>query len=374
MNFIYEAPSAEEVEISVFGPGYGESILVHAGFGDWLAIDSCIEPMTKRPVALAYLEALHIDVKSRLKCVVATHWDDDHISGIARMFRDAESAKFVCSAAMKSEQFKALVAAWRPRRLLSGGSGIDEFDDIIQELNRRKKATGYPMPISASVQKLVWERQQPHPAELRALSPSESAVAAAIGRFEEMTASLGTTRNRLPRIEDNHASVVLSLRVQGISALLGADLQVRDDRSLGWLAVVDDFAEYPLHSSYKVPHHGSENGDHDEIWQKLLCPKPVAIITPYVRASLRLPLKSDCLRLLRRTPKAVLTAPPIPKKFRDRDHTVEKTVRQFSRQVFFVPGRFGHVRLRKTIGDASPDWKIDLFGDACRIEEFLKAA
>jgi hypothetical protein len=31
-------PNSEELEIHVFGPGYGESVLVHLGSGDWLVI------------------------------------------------------------------------------------------------------------------------------------------------------------------------------------------------------------------------------------------------------------------------------------------------------------------------------------------------
>jgi hypothetical protein len=48
-------PVPDELELSVFGRGYGEAICIHLGDGDWILIDSCINPATRRPAALSYL-------------------------------------------------------------------------------------------------------------------------------------------------------------------------------------------------------------------------------------------------------------------------------------------------------------------------------
>jgi len=37
-------PEADVVEVSIFGPGKGESVLIHLGNGKWIMIDSCIDP------------------------------------------------------------------------------------------------------------------------------------------------------------------------------------------------------------------------------------------------------------------------------------------------------------------------------------------
>ena len=42
-------PASDEVELSLFGPGYGEAIAVHVGDGKWILIDSCKEKGTKDP-------------------------------------------------------------------------------------------------------------------------------------------------------------------------------------------------------------------------------------------------------------------------------------------------------------------------------------
>jgi Metallo-beta-lactamase superfamily len=367
----YSPPGDDQIEVSVFGPGYGECIVLHLGFNDWLVVDSCIDAKTGRPVAISYLEALGIDLATSVRIVVATHWDDDHVNGLSEVFRTTQQAKFACSAAMSSHEFTALVAAWRPSRYLPGGSGIDEFWDILHELKRRAASTSYPTPVRASDQKVIWERPEPRKAEVRALSPSDAAEAAAIARFSDAVAGAAKERRRLPRIEDNHASVVLSVRLAGVNVLLGSDLQVRADRGLGWLAVVDGHAGVVLHGAIKLPHHGSSNGYHPEVWEKLLGPKPIAAATSYVGGGVRLPTLEDCRRVLQHTSLAFMTARPIPRRFRDRDRTVEKTLREVTKQVYFSPGQFGHVRLRRKIApEGSEDWQVTLFGDALCMQDF----
>ncbi|MBN1875905.1 MAG: hypothetical protein JXA33_16905 [Anaerolineae bacterium] len=55
-------PAPDELEISVFGPGYGESILVHVGAGNWILVDSCLDPVSKQPAALTYLDTLNVNI------------------------------------------------------------------------------------------------------------------------------------------------------------------------------------------------------------------------------------------------------------------------------------------------------------------------
>jgi len=361
-NKQYQCPAADEVELSIFGPGYGECVVAHIGNNDWLVIDSCLENEAKRAVALEYLERLGVDVASAVRVVVATHWDDDHIVGLADICRASVSAKFVCSAAMTSEQFESILATWRLRSFLPGGSGIDEMDAIIQVLENRGA-------VSASAQKVLWSSDEPTRVEVRALSPSEAAVAAMIGRFADAAAQASGTplSRRLPNIVDNHASVVIGLAVGDARALLGSDLQMRSDRHFGWFAIIDAFSGAQRYQTYKVAHHGSSNADHDDIWQKLLQPEPIAAVTPFVRGGTHLPTNDDCDRIRRRTSEAYLTSPARPQRFRDRNPRAERLMRRFSRQLYSVPSRFGHVRLRKKTTSANSNWNVSLFGAATKL-------
>src|SRR5450755_4692064 len=77
-------PKSEEIEVTLFGPGYGEAIAVHLGDGTWLLVDSCIDPASNAPAASTYLQ--QIGVKSAQVCaIIASHWHDDHVGGMSQL-------------------------------------------------------------------------------------------------------------------------------------------------------------------------------------------------------------------------------------------------------------------------------------------------
>ena len=41
-------PGEDEFEVVLLGPGYGESIVLHVGYGGWIIVDSCINAEPKR--------------------------------------------------------------------------------------------------------------------------------------------------------------------------------------------------------------------------------------------------------------------------------------------------------------------------------------
>ena len=64
-------PRTDEIELSVFGSGIGESLLVHLGFDDWVVVDSCIVRETGQPAALDYLREIGVS-PGQIRLVVAT--------------------------------------------------------------------------------------------------------------------------------------------------------------------------------------------------------------------------------------------------------------------------------------------------------------
>lgn len=74
-----EHPGDDEVEVSLFGPGLGECVVVHLGKSEWMIVDSCVRVGEKEPVALEYLEKLGVDIATSVTMVVASHWHDDHV-------------------------------------------------------------------------------------------------------------------------------------------------------------------------------------------------------------------------------------------------------------------------------------------------------
>jgi glyoxylase-like metal-dependent hydrolase (beta-lactamase superfamily II) len=119
-------PLTDEVEVSVFGPGFGECIVVHLTEQSWLVVDSCIDARTKEPAALVYFEKIGVDAAKDVRFVISTHWHDDHIRGIGRVVGKCELAKFVCAHGLGSKEFKTLVSLYS-NYFPSGGPGIEEM-------------------------------------------------------------------------------------------------------------------------------------------------------------------------------------------------------------------------------------------------------
>ncbi|MDH4188144.1 MAG: MBL fold metallo-hydrolase, partial [Nitrospira sp.] len=150
-------PATDEIEICLFGPGYGESILLHLGRNDWAIIDSCLSRF-KTPAPIEYLKALGLRPSEVVKLVVATHWHDDHVGGLGSIVREAESAKFVCSEALNAEEFLTLVRAYKARAMLTS-PGVKEFNDVIDVLNQRSRTKlGIGTPTWAIANRPIWGR------------------------------------------------------------------------------------------------------------------------------------------------------------------------------------------------------------------------
>src|SRR5437879_5098718 len=118
-------PARNEIEISLFGPGFGECIVMHVGEAQWIIIDSCRDLASKRPVALEYLANIGVDAAKSVQCIVATHWHDDHIGGLSEVFRAAASSIFACTTAFGRDEFKSLLQNYFGTAAGPAGSGID---------------------------------------------------------------------------------------------------------------------------------------------------------------------------------------------------------------------------------------------------------
>lgn len=377
-NKVTSAPGPTELEVSVFGPGFGECIVLHLGHGKWAVVDSCLDATSKQPASLQYLDSIGTDPRKSIQLVVATHWHDDHMGGISQVFQTAEHATFACTSAVHQADFKEILSSWTGTRLLPGGSGVDELRGILVELKLRSPDTRYPTPRLASVGRTIWptpSNSNPLGMAIKCLAPSDAAVLATISRLQRVAPSSDKIRRRLPNLHENDTSVVLSVEAGGHRVLLGGDLHVRADRALGWLAIVDEHADADYkHHAFKVPHHGSPTADDVEVWNKLVAEQTYAVTTPFVGGAVRLPSVPDCQRILSRTQSAYLSAPPLPGRYRDVSRAVERTVREATRSIHLLPGKYGHVRLRKGL-EEKPEtpWRVELFGAALNMADYVRA-
>lgn len=151
-------PAPDEVEISLFGPGYGECVLIHPGDGYWIVVDSCIDPISFKPAALEYFDTIGVDTSADVKQIIATHWHDDHVRGLGNVFKACKSAKFVCSAAINNEEFSEIVMLYGHKIMTDSPSGVDEFRDVLEEMALRASESGTKRvtPQFAVSDKCLW--------------------------------------------------------------------------------------------------------------------------------------------------------------------------------------------------------------------------
>ncbi|MBW1649388.1 MAG: MBL fold metallo-hydrolase [Deltaproteobacteria bacterium] len=199
-------PTIEQIEILFFGPGYGESILIHIGYGDWIIVDSCINPQTKKPAVLEYLEQIGLSFDC-IKLIIATHWHDDHIRGLYEIVKTCPNADFFLSQAVRQSEFIKLMSYYGFETTINSKSGIQELYNIISFLQSVKKK-----PKFACQDRILWEKKNTnknYSCEIRSLSPSDAAILLSHSEIAKLIPKLNAPKRRLPSITPNHASVVL---------------------------------------------------------------------------------------------------------------------------------------------------------------------
>jgi hypothetical protein len=191
----------DEVEISLFGPGFGECVVVHLGNNLWMVVDCCLELSSERPAPMHYLEQLGQDVGQAVGLVVATHWHDDHIEGITEVIEKSPGAKYAVTSAFGNHDFTSAIAPWIADAGLIDSLGCSELKKLCAIGKRGRH------PILASEKKELISRKGSVPCRVMALSPSDPAVLAAVARLSAIPHS--AFRTRMPNIKGNDASVVL---------------------------------------------------------------------------------------------------------------------------------------------------------------------
>ena len=356
-------PKRNEIEISIFGPGYGESILIHIGDNKWIIIDSCIEPQNKEPAALQYLISIGLNPAEVVKLIIVTHWHDDHIRGMGQIFEVCQDAEIIISSALHNDEFLSLVSIYTEFGL--DYSGIDEFKKIFHELkNRSKNKSTKPLKFAVADRPL-WKSKTEVGGNctVYALSPNDAAILASKLAIGKLIPNSSQNQKGVPCLETNHAAVVLWVNICGYCILLGADLEEEANPTGGWSKIIEsETRPEGTASFFKIPHHGSQNAHHNEVWQKMLSGNPVSVLTAFNRGKGPLPTEDDVKRICQYTDKAYATSIPKDKKIKRVNHTVEKTVRESSGKIRLLHPSYGYIRYR--IIPNGDEGVVELFNDA----------
>ena len=367
-------PEPDELEVSLFGPGFGECIVTHVGWGDWIIVDSCVAPDGQTPAGLDYLKRIGVDVSKSVKRVVATHWHNDHVRGMTQTVKECESAKFICPQAIFTKEFVALTDLWGKQRLIT--SPVTELTGVIETVSQStsalKGSSGDSRLGFAIANRCLWRRLDADliaSAELHSLSPSDAAVKKSLDDIASLFSTEDTLTRPIPS-RPNQFSIVLWLRVGDVRLLLGADMEEKNNPFGGWSLIVES-TERPTGkaSLFKVPHHGSVTGECELVWNKMLLNQPVALITPFHSGRVKLPKEEDAQRICGRAKYSFITAGFDDRSSRGKTGSVNRTIQETVRYIKKVNDSFGHVRARKKISPEPGNWTVTTLGDAGRLDE-----
>lgn len=363
-------PDSQQLEVSLFGSGVGECVVVHLGFGEWMIVDSCRHPETQQPVALQYLKSINVDPACAVKLVVISHWHDDHVAGMTEVVDTCKNARVAFSGALANDEFLRLVATYaQPNLILDRGkSGVHEMSRVLSILKDRKKKplqgqNSPPHRLCAPDQLLY--KSKTATCEVISLSPSDEAVTRALTEFGNLQPKVNTDRVRITSPERNHSAVVLWVKFNSIRALLGADLQETADTYTGWSAVLKSVVLPDGKATvFKIPHHGSANAHSDDVWSQLIDKEePIAIMTTYNRGKTPLPRDTDIERILQKTDRTYSTT--VPKAAAPRRlNVVDKMLNEVVKNRRTINRATGHIRVRMSPPCAP---SVDLYGYATQL-------
>jgi beta-lactamase superfamily II metal-dependent hydrolase len=364
-------PAADELEISLFGPGYGESVVLHAGASEWAILDSC-QNSTKDVAPLAYLRSLGIDPASAVRVVVATHWHDDHARGLAEVVTTCTSAEFVCASALTKQEFVAMVTRYEQRNQISSSSGVREIFGVLKNLIESGRRPTYAIANRPVCRFTNAEALLRTTCTMTALSPSDEQVELFWSEIAALMPDIRQTKRRAVAQGPNHVAVVIWLNVGNqLCVLLGSDLEETNEPRTGWSVIVDSsLSPQGTAAIFKVPHHGSDTGQSDGVWREMVGTDAYSILTPFTRGSVQLPTERGVRCILDRTKEAYSTSRLRSRSVARRNPAVERTIRETVGTLRTVEPRFGHVRLRKKYEPGS-SWSVELFGNACKLQDIF---
>jgi Metallo-beta-lactamase superfamily len=373
-------PAPDQIEVCVFGPNYGECVVVHLGNGNWVVVDSCLQD--GEPVAIAYLRALGLDPARSIRTVIATHWHDDHYKGLSQIVAAAPAAHIWISTVLTDKEFFRFAMRMNKNKTSIAGHKLNAFLKIIDDI-RRRHSEGQLTFGYANARTTVFRLDgsvtgHGHPCEIMALSPSHGDLSEFLERIVATMPGARETKRAVPSPSPNHASVATLISVGPLGIVLGADVENSGRPTAGWEAILGahNFQAFgPRASLHKVSHHGSENAHNRGVWDNLLTANPLAVLTPWRKGGRRLPTVDGARNILQLSQSAFTTSSDARSRSRreGRPPGVQRFLREhrgIRLRSLAVP--FGAVRFR-TRDISGATWNCELFGAACQLRQFISA-
>jgi hypothetical protein len=212
-------PDPDEIEVHLFGRGYGEALAIHLGAGSWLAVDSTLT-LTGIPWISEYFEALHID-RNRVCDLIITHWHTDHIRGAAEILSHAaQDARLILSSGGASSEFMRMVAQCSGSRPDAAKAAAFEMHELFEIIRERRRQTSQGNLRFVGRDTVLTSGLIPQ-TRMTFLSPSELDCSAALAYFGSEGVAITEPFSPYIGFPENHASMVILLELGENAIFLG---------------------------------------------------------------------------------------------------------------------------------------------------------
>ncbi len=285
------------------------------------------------------------------------------------VFRACPHAIVCMSAALGQIEFLETTTAFNRRSGIIAGSGLTEIGQILRHLLDNKKSCAKALPSRLLLRIPGAELAHGMECEVWSLSPSDKQFDVAIAALGNLFPQAHLTKYRVPEQTPNHLSVVIWVRIGQWAMLFGADLEELSDPQLGWSAILANTARPNGKATvFKIPHHGSITGHNPGVWDELLEPRPLSLLTPWNRGG-GLPTKLDVDRISSLSSAAFISSKFVGGGVRRRSQVVEKQIRETVGRLRSAEYRTGRISLRSGEPSALRFWSVELERDACSLTD-----
>jgi beta-lactamase superfamily II metal-dependent hydrolase len=360
-------PRSDQIQVVVIGPGFGESILIHLGNNCWAIFDSCVDSKSGRPAALAYLRSIDVDPKISVKFILATHWHNDHIGGMSELVEACPSARFSFPLGLNKTQFAEFIELYI-KKSTAVDNGVSEIYKTLSDVVAGNRDWTFSL---ANLPLFVFrDATTGVDTKITALSPSHPDCLEFIAYISSQSTRPDFSVSRVPAPHSNLLSAAAWIEIGERAILLGADLEERRRADTGWSAVLASTTRPGgMASIYKIPHHGSGNGHHGQVWSEMLTADVIAVVTPWTRGR-GLPTQQDCNRIDRLASQSFITSTRANRNLRH-GQTVTRTLREANIKLRRAEYPTGFVRLTTAISGDDRSWQIECSPEADALARFF---
>ena len=335
-------------QIVLFGKGYGESILIHIGNDNYILIDSFKNPQTNAPIAIDYLLNVGLN-ENAIVGIICSHWDNDHIQGIASIASKIQKPIDVyIPIAQSSRDFERFVTFLQTNNNPEEPYSTSEYINLLKLNEQKKIHICYTKAYTLLFPNLLSQMGKDS-ASIVALSPSEETVNSFISAI-----SLPREKDYIKniRISNNNISIVTLISRIVDNVLFGGDLENTNN---DWDIIASNYAFDEKCHVFKIPHHGSKNAYSEKVWERMI-EKPISIITRFNPSNL--PTEEN-IDLIKKQSEKVYIIGGESKEDKKTGVKLKGTESDIRNNIRIIDKKIGLIRLSWK----EKNWKVEKFGE-----------